>query len=82
MDLSTIVQSLIDWVTSIGQRVNELPGTVAFGLGLFTWFAVEQVLQRLMNGLRWAIIIGVVVALGLSVPYLLDRKSTRLNSSH
>lgn len=70
MDFGTLVQTLTDWVVRIGSSVNDLPGTVAFGLGLFTWFAVEQILQRLLNGLRWAILIGVVVALGLSVPYL------------
>jgi hypothetical protein len=72
MDFGNIVQTLIDWVVGIGSGVNDLPGTVAFGLGLFTWFAVEQVLQRLMNGLKWAILIGVVVALGLSLPYLIN----------
>ena len=70
MEFGTLVQTLIDWVVSIGSGVNDLPGTVAFGLGLFTWFAVEQVLQRVFNGLKWAILIGVVVALGLSLPYL------------
>jgi hypothetical protein len=72
MDFGNIVQTLIDWVVGIGSGVNDLPGTVAFGLGLFTWFAVEQVLQRIMNGLKWAILIGVVVALGLSLPYLIN----------
>ncbi|MEJ6389195.1 hypothetical protein [Gymnodinialimonas ulvae] len=71
MEFSTLIQTLVDWVVSIGAGVNGLPGTVAFGLGLFTWFAVEQVLQRLMNGVKWAILIGVVVALGLSLPYLI-----------
>ncbi|MBF9043773.1 hypothetical protein HKCCE4037_10570 [Rhodobacterales bacterium HKCCE4037] len=70
MEFGTLVQTLTDWVVSIGSGVNDLPGTVAFGLGLFTWFAVEQVLQRVFNGLKWAILIGVVVALGLSLPYL------------
>jgi hypothetical protein len=72
MDFGTLIQTLVDWVVSIGSGVNNLPGTVAFGLGLFTWFAVEQVLQRLMNGVKWAILIGVVVALGLSLPYLIS----------
>ncbi len=72
MDFGTIIQTLTDWVVNIGSSVNELPGTVAFGLGLFTWFAVEQILQRLLNGLKWAILIGVVVALGLSLPYLVS----------
>lgn len=72
MDFGTLVQSVTDWVVGIGSAVNDLPGTVAFGLGLFTWFAVEQVLQRIFNGLKWAILIGVVAALGLSLPYLLN----------
>lgn len=70
MDFGTLVQSLMDWVVRIGSSVNDLPGTVAFALGLFTWFAVEQILRRVMSGLRWVIIIGAIAALGLSVPYL------------
>lgn len=77
MDLSTIITSLIDWTVGIGQTVNDLPGTVAFGLGLFTWFAVEQILRRIFNWMRWIIVIGVLAGLGLSVPYvaglMLDR---------
>ncbi len=70
MDLGTLVQTLTDWVVRIGTSVNDLPGTVAFGLGLFTWFALEQILRRMVSGLRWVILIGVVLALGLSIPYL------------
>lgn len=70
MDFGTLTQTLIDWVAGIGGTVNDLPGTVAFGLGLFTWFAVEQILRRVMTGMRWVIIVGVVAALGLSIPYL------------
>ncbi|GAB5445502.1 hypothetical protein [Gymnodinialimonas sp.] len=70
MDFATLIQSLTDWIVRIGSSVNDLPGTVAFGLGLFTWFAVEQILRRVMSGLRWVIIVGAIVALGLSVPYL------------
>lgn len=70
MDFVSLIQGLTDWIVRIGTSVNDLPGTVAFGLGLFTWFAVEQVLRRVMSGLRWVIIVGAIVALGLSVPYL------------
>ncbi|MEJ6394983.1 hypothetical protein V8J82_17095 [Gymnodinialimonas sp. 2305UL16-5] len=70
MDLGTLAQTLIDWVVRIGTSVNDLPGTVAFALGLFTWFAVEQILQRVMNGVRWMVVIAVIAALGLSVPYI------------
>ena len=45
---------------------------VAFGLGLFTWFLVEQILRRIMSGMRWLILIGVLAGLGLSVPYMLS----------
>ncbi|MBY4892712.1 hypothetical protein KUL25_08035 [Rhodobacteraceae bacterium N5(2021)] len=70
MDVASLAQSLTDWVVRVGSTVNDLPGTAAFGLGLFTWFAVEQILRRVMSGLRWVIIVGAIVALGLSVPYL------------
>jgi hypothetical protein len=70
MDFASLVQTLIDWIVQVGASVHDLPGTVGFGLGLFTWFAVEQILHRVMSGLRWVIIIGAIVALGLSVPYL------------
>lgn len=72
MDFGTLVQSLTDWVVQIGSSVNELPGTVAFGLGLFTWFAVEQILRRMVSSLRWVIIVGAIIALGLSIPYLVS----------
>jgi hypothetical protein len=71
MDVSTIISTLTGWVLSIGGQVNDLPGTVAFGLGLFTWFAVEQVLRRILSGMRWVILAGVLAGLGLSAPYLL-----------
>ncbi len=70
MDFGTLVQTLTDWIVGVGGTVNDLPGTAAFALGLFTWFAVERVLTRMMTGLKWAILAGVVVALGLTVPYL------------
>lgn len=70
MDFGTLISTLTNWVITIGSTVNDLPGTVAFGLGLFTWFAVEQILRRVMSGLRWIILAGVLAGLGLSVPYL------------
>lgn len=70
MDLTTIISTLTTWVTTIGTTVNDLPGTVAFGLGLFTWFTVEQILRRIMSGMRWIILAGVLAGLGLSIPYL------------
>lgn len=70
MDFGTLMQGLTDWVVQIGTSVNALPGTLAFALGLFTWFAVEQVLRRVMSGMRWVILVGAVVALGFTIPYL------------
>lgn len=70
MDFVTVTQTLIKWGVSIGSTVNDLPGTVAFGLGLFTWFAIEQILRRIMSWMRWVIVIGVLAGLGLSVPYI------------
>ena len=77
MDFATIAQTLIDWVVRIGNSVNDLPGTVAFGLGLFTWFAVEQVLQRVFNWLRWIILVGVFAGLGLGLVYVATEVFTR-----
>ena len=71
MDFSTIISTLTAWITSIGSTVNDLPGVVAFGLGLFTWFMAEQILRRIVSGLRWVILIGALGALGLTVPQLL-----------
>lgn len=70
MDFATVTTTLINWVVSIGSTVNDLPGTVAFGLGLFTWFMVEQILRRIMSWMRWVIVVGVLAGLGLSMPYL------------
>lgn len=77
MDFMTIANALIDWAVKIGMSVNDLPGTVAFGLGLFTWFAIEQILRRLMSWLRWVIVIGVIAGLGLSIPYLVGLMGER-----
>ena len=73
MDLATIIQTLIDWVVAIGKQVNQLPGGLAFALGLVTWFAVEQVLRRILNWMRWLILVGVIVGLGFTVPYILNQ---------
>lgn len=70
MDFSTIIEALSSWVINLGGAVNDLPGTVAFGLGLFTWFAVEQILRRMVSGLRWMLVIAILGGLGLSIPYL------------
>ena len=70
MDFFTVIETITNWVVTIGGTVNDLPGTVAFGLGLFTWFAVEQILRRIMSWMRWVILAGVLAGLGLSMPYL------------
>ncbi|MEP5760715.1 MAG: hypothetical protein ABJ327_15675 [Litoreibacter sp.] len=69
--LSAIASLLTTWIVGIGSTVNDLPGVVAFGLGLFTWFTAEQILRRLVSGLRWVILIGVLAGLGLTVPHML-----------
>jgi hypothetical protein len=33
---------------------------------------VEQILRRVMSGLRWVVLIGVLAGLGLSVPHMLS----------
>lgn len=71
MDLAALAETLIAWIVAIGQRVDDLPGLVAFSLGLATWFTVEQVLRRVMSGLRWVVLIGVLAGLGVSAPYVL-----------
>lgn len=70
MDFSTIADMLIGWVVAIGSTVNDLPGTVAFALGLFTWFSVELVFRRMVAGLRWVVLLGVLAGLGVSLPYV------------
>lgn len=72
MDFGTLISTLTSWVIGIGGTVNDLPGVVAFGLGLFTWFLVEQILRRVVAGLRWLILIGALAGLGLTVPYMLS----------
>lgn len=73
IDLGTIINTLTQWVISIGGQVNELPGGLAFALGLVTWFAVEQILRRILSWMRWLILIGVIVGLGFTVPYILNQ---------
>ncbi len=70
MDFSTITDLLIGWVLGIGATVNDLPGTIAFALGLFTWFSVELVFRRIVAGLRWVVLLGVLAGLGVSLPYV------------
>lgn len=70
MDFATLTTVLIDWAVRIGSTVNDLPGSVAFALGLFTWFLVEQILRKVMTYLRWVVLVGVLAGLGVSLPYL------------
>jgi len=76
-DFPTLIQSLIDFIVSVGQQVNDLPGGLAFTLGLVTWFVVEQILRRLMSWVRWLILAGAVVALGYTVPYIYEQVFSR-----
>ena len=73
IDLGSIIQTLTSWVISIGGQVNDLPGGLAFALGLVTWFVVEQILRRILSWMRWIILIGVIVGLGFTLPYLLNQ---------
>lgn len=72
MDLNEITTLLTDRIVFIGEQVDDMPGLHAFGLGLFTWFAVEQILRRIVSWMRWVILIGAVAGLGLSMPWLSD----------
>ena len=67
LDLATLVQTLIDWIATVGASVDALPGTAAFALGLFTWFMVEQILRRILSWIRWMILVGAIPALGVSI---------------
>ena len=72
MELDGIIEGLTAYVVSIGEQVDEMPGLHAFGLGLVTWFAVEQIIRRISSAMRWVILVGVIAGLGLSLPYLFD----------
>jgi hypothetical protein len=70
MDFYAIISTLTDWVVAVARSVEGLNPTVAFALGAFTWFLVDKVLQRIMSWMKWAILLGVLAALGLSIPEL------------
>lgn len=73
MELTEVVSVLTDKIVEVGGQVDDMPGLHAFGLGLMTWFIVEQILRRIMSWMRWAIIIGAIAGLGLSMPWLSDQ---------
>lgn len=70
MDLYSIISTLTDWVVAIARSVDGLDPTVAFALGAFTWFLVDKLLARIMSWMKWAILLAVLAALGLSIPQL------------
>lgn len=72
IDFATLIQTLVDYIISIGRQVNDLPGGLAFALGLVTWFLVEQVLRRILSWVRWLILIGAIVGLGYTLPLILN----------
>ena len=76
-DLATLVQTLIDYIITIGQDVNDLPGGLAFTLGLVTWFVVEQILRRILSWIRWLVLVGAVVGLGFTIPYIFSEFFSR-----
>ena len=71
-NFGTFTSVMTTWIVNIGGTVNDLPGVVAFGLGLFTWFMAEQIMRRLVSGLRWIILIGALAGLGLTAPKMLS----------
>ena len=77
IDLASIIQNLTDYLVLLGQDINELPGGMAFALGLFSWFVVEQVLRRILSWVRWLILAGVIAGLGLTIPYVVNEFFSR-----
>ena len=73
INFAILAQSLIDWAVTLGQSVNDMPGAWAFVLGLFTWFLMEQIFRRLFSWTRVLVLIGVVVGLGFTAPYILEQ---------
>ncbi len=73
INLATLTQVLIDWAVALGQGVNDMPGAWAYVLGLFTWFFMEQIFRRIFSWARVLILIGVVVGLGFTIPYILEQ---------
>lgn len=71
MDLYSIISTLTDWVVAVARSVDGLDPTVAFALGAFTWFLVDKLLARIMSWMKWAILLAVLAALGLSIPQLM-----------
>lgn len=71
-DFNALIQPLVTFVVSMGEEVNALPGGLAFTLGLFTWFVVEQILRRLFSWLRWAILAAAIVGLGYTLPRIVN----------
>ena len=70
LTLSTIIDALINFIVSIGQQMNQVPGSLAFVMGLITWFVVEQVLRYIASWMRWLIIIGAIAGLGFTGLYI------------
>lgn len=72
MDFGEIIEALTGYIIATGEKVDEMPGLYAFGLGLLTWFMVEQIIRRISTAMRWVILVGAIVGLGLSLPHLVD----------
>ena len=66
MEDSNFLQQTIDLLVKLFHAANDLPGSVAFVAGVFTWFMVEQIIRRLASILRVVIIIGFIAATGVS----------------
>ena len=72
IDFATLINAMVDYIISIGKQVNDLPGGLAFALGLVTWFLVEQVLRRILSWVRWLVLIGAIIGLGYTLPRILN----------
>lgn len=66
MDMSlvdTLGSQLEQWLDA----ANQLPGTVAFVAGAFSWFVIEQIIRRLAGIMRTALMLGLIAAAGVSL---------------
>lgn len=72
MEFAGIIETLTAHVITVGEKVDEMRGTHAFALGLATWFFLEQIVRRIASKVRWLILIGAIVGLGVSFPQLAD----------
>ena len=68
----TFLQDLADQLSELVAAANDLPGTVAFVAGAFSWFMVEQIIRRLASIMRTVLIVGLIAAGGVSAIGLIN----------